>query len=233
MTRTLNATLSALGFAPVPSIGACIAKAKESLLLTTPDFDHYENREDAEYFSIWGGSSDEFQGWKSSGPHKRIFAYLKPFPSLYALVRLLENWNCEVVLYGDGLPANVCQKLCEGSVRILQGPVDLQQVAKGCDLAITNGNHGTTLKFLEFGVPVFACPLHGEQSVTAATLKTLDIGSFFHVSKIEHAAFELGALLVDPEVKERVAEYATRVAESIGCGRQRAIEAILRIVDAI
>jgi UDP:flavonoid glycosyltransferase YjiC (YdhE family) len=58
----------------------------------------------------------------------------------------------------------------------LERPFDLQHAARTCDLAIANGNHGTTAALLLAGKPVLVIPTVAEQYMLGQRVEAMGTG---------------------------------------------------------
>ncbi|TWU06408.1 glycosyltransferase [Stieleria varia] len=155
---------------------AAILQSDPGILLSTvPELDHYQRDDQATHLGIWDhvdGRSVQWPGLRK----KKVFAYLKPNPGNDALIQSVLDAGAEVAAVSLREPRNEKATKGEPLVKHQSGAVTLKSVAEECDFAITNGNHGSTLRLLSYGIPVMACPLYLEQRVTAATLERLGLG---------------------------------------------------------
>ncbi len=157
----------------IASLAELSGGPQSTLLATVSEFDHYDRDGDFEYLGIWQSHHGQAIRWKNIGSLK-AFAYLKPHPHLKYLFAELARCGVEVALVMDG-PCPVDQIT---SPLIIPQPshVALDDVARSCHFAITNGNHGTTLELLSLAVPVLALPLYIEQRGTAERLRSHGFG---------------------------------------------------------
>ena len=92
-----NQVLQKLRAAPLERISKLYQQVDENFLLTFPELDHYPGRRDARYWGTQPNIGGRAPEWPK-GDGKRIYAYLKLFPALDQLLRLLS---------GTGLPTVV------------------------------------------------------------------------------------------------------------------------------
>ena len=57
------------------------------------------------------------------------------------------------IVYGDEIDPRLRERLSGGTMRFEVEPLDMAEVGKTCDLAILNGNAGTTVALLLAGRP--------------------------------------------------------------------------------
>src|SRR5690606_33749874 len=141
-----------------------------NLLTTFRELEHFQFRRGGEYLGAWSRTSgDAIPGtaeapWPS-GEGARIYAYLKPGPYVPDLLRWISGHRFPALVVGDGISLQELQSHCGSSVHATNQPLDLKTIARSCDLAILNGNHGTTCEFLLAGVPILQIPINFEQAI--------------------------------------------------------------------
>jgi len=111
-------------------------------------------------------------------PGKRIFAYLKPFPELAALLAFLNRINMPTLAYIPGFDRSTKEKIGSAWLEFADRPLNMEKVASQCDLAILNGTHHTTAQLLFAGKPTLHFPLYLEQYLTAHKITQLGVGLY-------------------------------------------------------
>jgi hypothetical protein len=179
-------------------------------LTTFHELDHYPDRKCARYYGVWselGRAAPEWPG----GNVKRIFAYLKPFPGLNALLHVLQRDDWSTIIFVDDRSVLPLGSECR-SLRFETQPLDLEAVAKDCDLAILNGTHGATAKFLLHGKPILQIPIYLEQVLLTNT--SIRIGASLGATNNRPEFFEerIARLLADSKYKLAAERFASNYA---------------------
>ena len=141
-----------------------------------------------------------------------MFAYLKRYPALPAIVSLLARSGapCQVVV--DGLAPEAVRRLSHPNVRVTREPVDLDRAAREADVAIHHAGHGTSAALLRAGKPMLTIPLVVEQFLTARRIVSLGAGQLASADAPAQAAQGLERIVNDPRFREAAAGVARRHA---------------------
>ena len=175
--ESANAALAGLGQPALTRLGQLYAEVDEVLLTTLPELDHYPGRRDGRYRGPWLSGDGEPPRWPA-GRGYRVFAYLKPSPTVPKLLALLAQRGCPTILAAGGIPPHLLGPCAASNLRFEFRRLDLRQAAAECDLAILNGNHATTLAMLLAGRPVLQLPVFLEQELNARATAELGAGVF-------------------------------------------------------
>ncbi|MGM0563756.1 MAG: glycosyltransferase [Pseudomonadota bacterium] len=166
---TVNGALASLGQAPLQQLGDIYRQADKTLLTTLPALDHFPWRPEASYVGVPSVSEKPAPEWPPV-PGKRVFAYLKPFKKLPQLLQSLKDSGQPIIIYSNNIDTGVLEQFKAPNMHFTQKAIDLQKLAKECDAAILNSNHGTTAELLLGAVPMVLLPLQKEQQVLAQRL---------------------------------------------------------------
>ena len=140
----------------------------------------------------------------------RVFAYLKPFPALPAVLKLLEasGLPCVVLLSGAKAKAPAANLRFVG----VGGAVDLDRAAMECDLAIGHAGPGMAVTMLRRGRPMLLVPLQLEQALTAKRVTDLGAGVSLRPDDGVGLRDALATLLTDESYARNAAAFARSVA---------------------
>jgi len=207
-----NALLDQWDRPPLKQISDLYHRVDKNFLATFRELDHYPGRRDGRYVGAWPLGVGEPPRWPSgSGP--RIYAYLKPFPALPHLLQTLAELQHPTLIYVDGVQADVLDSHASKNIRFQQQPLELQRVGEQCDLAILNGNHGTTVAMLLAGKPTLQIPLHLEQAVFVGAVERLGAGLRADNDDAETIRCGLREMLGSERFSQGAASFAARYAD--------------------
>ena len=126
----------------------------------------------------WGAFTEGFgqpPQWPP-GRGKKIFAYVRPFPALPALLTILNSLPNPSLLYIPELDPRLRDQCRSPTVRFADAPLEMGHVARECDVAIINGTHATAAAMLLAGRPALHIPVHLEQALNAVAIERLGAG---------------------------------------------------------
>ena len=173
--ENMNQVLHALGEPPLDRITQMYAQVDVNFLATFPELDHYPDRKGGKYSGVWTSTRGIPPQWpNAAGP--KVYAYLKSFPHIADFLSLLSGLRICTLIYADGIERAIQQRFTSDAVRFENDPLDLGLVARQCDLAIMNGNHGTAIAMLLAGKPTFQLPITLEQVIFSAAIGRLGAG---------------------------------------------------------
>jgi hypothetical protein len=154
---------------PLERLACLYHPSAEHLLVTFPELDHYGARPQAHYYGAWSGGFGKPPVWPP-GTGKKIYAYLKPFPQLPALLEVIRRSGNPTIVFGSEIAEEVRQKFQAPNLRFELEPLDIEAASRECDAAILNANHGTLISILRAGKPSLQIPIYVEQSLLAMAL---------------------------------------------------------------
>ena len=105
------------------------------------------------------------------------------------------------------------QKYSSPNLQFSRSPLDLEQTAYSCDIAITNSNYATVVEFLLAGKPVLLLPLFLEQALLAFRVEHLGAGLIGASHHAKHIISRLDALLNNPQYTESAKNFAKKYAD--------------------
>jgi hypothetical protein len=228
--ENINHVLTAWGLTPLERLSQLYHQVDENFLVTFPELDHYGARPNVRYWGAWPNIGGKEAIWPD-GNGKRVYAYLKPFPALPKLLSFLNDLKCPAIVYMAGAAYHELQQHFEsGTLRFESEWLNLAHVARECDLAILNGNHGTTVSMLMVGRPTLQIPLFLEQGLFSMAIERLGAGISIAPDKPELIQSKLNSLLTSGECTKGAVEFARRYADF---DPKRQIEAIVTRIDEL
>lgn len=205
-----NAALSALGEPSLVRI-ADIYAAQAALYFTFKELDHYGPRDGADY---WGPTQQDAgipTAWPG-GTGKRVFAYLKPFENLPALLKTLQEAGHPTLIYlGKGSDA-ARRQFQGGNLAFSERPVDLNAAVAKADLVVCHSGHGTISAALLKGRPLLLLPLNMEQRMLSARVMEMGAGLAAPALAPEGMRQKFQRLLAEPAFTEAARGFAERHA---------------------
>ena len=184
-----NAVLASWNQPPLERLSRLFYDVDEHFLATLPELDHYPSRvgaltggssvantqKEVRYWGVWPNVGGRPPRWPERHG-KRVFAYLKPFPALPRLLQQLYDLRQPTIVHGDGLGQEIHKRFASDTMTFESEHVDLAEVGRTCDLAILNGNHGTTVSMLLAGKPTLQVPIALEQGLFSQVVERLGAG---------------------------------------------------------
>ncbi len=212
-----NDALRALNAPLMSNLGELMA-CDDSLFCTFAEFDHYPNRVAENYLGpIFSLGQKEDVTWPvSNGP--KIFAYLKMgYAGLDTLLAALNSLQASVLVHAPGIPRNSVQQFTSEKMTFSIQPLNMDQVAASCDLALCHGGGGTTAALLLAGKPLILFPMHLEQAMTARRLIALGVAVSLAPQECAHLPQLMRKMLSDPTLTHAAQKFA--VAHKNYCQR--------------
>ena len=181
------------------------------------------------YWGAWPNVGGRPADWPE-GPGKKVFAYVKPFPALARLLQQLCDLRQPTIVHGDGIDADLRRRFTFQTMRFESEPVDLADVGRTCDLAVLNGNHGTTVSMLLAGKPTLQLPITLEQALFARAVERLGAAVMAPADRPQSAVAALMEMLAAEHYAEAARRFAARYA---GYDPQRQVEAVVRRAEEL
>lgn len=209
----INQVLPRLGAKPVDRITR-LYDADDKILLSFRELDHYQGRQQEDI--VYWGTSPSGLGSEPVWPisqGKRIYAYLKPFKALEPLLHYLQQLQASVIIYAPDLSEAIKQKYSSSTLSFSTSPLDLEQTASSCDIAITNSTHATVATFLLAGKPVLLLPIFLEQAILAYNIARMGAGLNAASLQPQDIISKLQMLLNDPRYTHAAEQFARRYAD--------------------
>jgi hypothetical protein len=210
----IAAALKRIDFPPLPSLSDIYAQAHARFLTTWPVLDHFCEslgpRVNERYLGLAPLTGHPSPPWSDLAGDK-VFGLLQNFPSLPQFLRDLQAAQVSALLYVRDLPPGVRDTFSSATMRFIDGPVDLGQVAQQAAWVAHHGNHGTMATFALSGVPQLVIPCYQEQLFGALGLVHKGCGAMaFQDQPVFTAAIH--ALTTNKAMKQSAMQVASQCA---------------------
>lgn len=193
-------------------VAELFARADGNWLATFPELDHYGARAGARYCGTVARLPGAAPQWPpAEGP--RIFAYLRPYPMLRAVMRELQRLGAPTIVYLTGTEVEPLREAAPVHIRYETEPLDLPRVAAECDLAILYAPHDSTAAMLLGGKPILQLPQHLEQKLVARRTAELGAGIALEAADQPRIRESLQALIEDGRYARAARGFAARHAD--------------------
>jgi hypothetical protein len=213
-----NSVLAAHDGKPLSRMAELFEDVDECFLMTYPELDHFPRRSAPKYHGCVGVRLGDGVEWPESS-YPKVFIYTRQFPALGELLRYIGRSELSALVYSEDAMARVSELPGRGRIRYLDRPFDLEHVAATCDLAITNGNHGTTAAMLLAGKPVLVVPTVAEQYMLGQRVEALGAGVLARPDDADAIVGGLHRLLRDRSTTDGArrfrVKYARRTSEGV------------------
>jgi len=140
-----------------------------------PEFDHFCARDESLYYGPVLSASGLKPEWPEKY-NKKVYVYVKQFPGIAQLLKLLARFQISFIVYTNNVPENILNSCKAANLCFQTKPLDLSIVSKEADLAIVNAGHSTLCQFVLAGVPVLMVPLQMEQQMLAVRMNKQKVG---------------------------------------------------------
>jgi hypothetical protein len=149
-----------------------------TLMMTMKEMDPYARYRAAgtEYLGAVNATGGKAPQWPD-GEGPRVYAYLHPFPAMLDLLTYLGERRVPSVLFAPAMNGVERKRLAAyKTMRIETERLDLARCAAECDVAVLNGNLGTSSAMLLAGKPALHLPEHLEHALNAKAVASLQAG---------------------------------------------------------
>lgn len=207
----MNAALAGMPQPPLRRVAELFAAVDENFLLTFSELDCYVRPRGTEYWGAWSANMGEPPQWPP-GIGRKVFGYLKPFPELHHLLRVLSRLPNPTLIYAPGIDPRLREQFRSAHLRYADAPVEMSQASRECDLAILNGTFATTTAMLLAGKPALHIPIFLEQATNALLVEKLGAGMCASPTNPAAIVAGLRTLLALDQYAQSARRFAARYA---------------------
>jgi UDP:flavonoid glycosyltransferase YjiC (YdhE family) len=176
VAANVSEALKILGEAPLARL-ADIYDVEAKTFFTFQELDHYPDRDAEDYWGITRQDAGVPPAWpnpESAG--RRVFAYLKPFKNLPALLTTLRDAGHPTLIYLSKGAEGIRKQFEGGNLAFSEKPVDLKAAVADADVVVCHSGHGTISAALLGGKPLLLLPLNMEQRMLSARVMQMGAG---------------------------------------------------------
>lgn len=206
----MNHGLDAVGAPRLASVSALYSETDVRQLYTYPELDDYGPRSDVDYAGNYQPGRGEMPVWPAL-PGKKLFAYLEATQRTPLVLKVLAETGQPTLVYMAHAPEDLKKLYADGSVKIVDQPLDLKAAAAQCDAGITHGGLIIVSSLLAAGKPQLSIPQFFPERITAEKVMRLGAGLQCGI-KLEELRASIVRLLEDASLAPAARAYATRVA---------------------
>lgn len=203
---TLNQALARLGRKPFALLQD-IFRAATPALLTYPALDPYQALRSEPSRGVPDYCYGHPPRWPA-GRGPKVFAYLRPSPSLPAVLEGLRRSRARVLLRVPGARREEVAPFLRPGLSLAEGPVHFGRAATDCDAFLNYGAHATVAEFLLAGKPGLLVPDLQERALTAR--RAAELGAAVTLRAPAPAALKraLDQVLEDPTPRRAAEAFA-------------------------
>ena len=222
---TMNDVLHRCGGPALERVGQLYAVDAQALM-TLPELDHYPQREAADYWGVTRHPPGDTPVWPDA-PGKRVFAYLKPFKTLPALLETLQKRGGPTLVFAPKLPATVIERFATPALRFVPRALDLEPACREADVVICHAGHGAVAAALLAGTPLLGLPQNLEQHMNVES--AVRVGAALNAPQMQPGgmAKKLARLLEEPGFTVAARAFAERYAALDADGPARRLQALV------
>jgi hypothetical protein len=227
----INSVLGRWGQPPLDRVAQLYNPVDENFLFGTRELDPYGEQRAAaaipsqptgltphsspltthqQYYGMWTPEIGRPPEWPP-GNGARIFAYLKPFPALPQLLERMLGLLNPILIYAPGFDSRMRSHFDCPNLRFCDEPLQMNRVARECDLAILNGTY-TAITMLLAGKPVLQVPIFLEQAVCGLAIERLGTGLCAPPHEPDRVVRALESLLSSDRFTQAARAFAARYA---------------------
>ena len=201
-------------------------KGVDNHLASLAEWDHYPARTKVDYRGVVSASSGSQIRWPKAAV-QRIFAYLRPFPGLPALLGSMRALGAHVQVHGNAMVKETVERLDCKTITFCDQPVDERSVAESRAVMVNHAGHDGTVKAALAGIAMLHLPLTIEQSLTAKNAAKLGISEWIASHTSGEFTSTLKRLLNQQTERQKAARDWAVLQTPVTANLQRLVSSLL------
>lgn len=207
LLNRINRVAGQLTLPGLSNLGELYSRADTCLLTTFPEFDHFPDRENANYTGLAPPSPGTAPEWPNvSG--KRIYVDIDSHPRLTWFLDCLIRSGQSVIINGRYIEQEKPQTDRAANLHFELEDPDVRQLADQCDFAVVSGNHDVSSRLLLAGVPLIVLPSSREQQMFSRRVHKMGLGLAVHPDDQKQTVAALNRIATDERYRHNAMKMA-------------------------
>jgi UDP-N-acetylglucosamine:LPS N-acetylglucosamine transferase len=209
--QVINECLQAFTAQPLTALHELITPHDRGIF-SYAEFDHYAVPPQLRTFLGLPDFSHGLAARWGERRERRLFAYLRPFPGLPALLQALSRLPIQVLVRLADVDLSAFSDLQRDGLVLIDREVNTRTIAADCDVFVNYAAHGTVAELLLAGKPGMLVPMTREQHRMAQCVEALGAAITAPVAADTHYDDMLQRLLEEGSLRSGAEKFAAGYA---------------------